>query len=340
MTGRVVTVFGGSGSIGRQLVALLADQGARVRVAVRDTEKAHFLKPLGQLGQIAPISASVSDAASVKRAVEGADQVVNLVGILAESGRRTFQAVHVDGAATVARASAEAGVDALIHMSALGADEASDANYSKTKALGEKAVREAFPAATILRPSVVFGPDDGFFNLFAGLQRLSPVLPYFTRDGFRRGGSGVCGIDLAGSGGPKFQPVYVGDVARAMIAILDTPALRGKTYELGGPRVYSMKEIMDLVVAVTRRRTLVVPLPFWVARLQGRLLEKLPNPPLTSDQVRLMEVDNVCSGALPGLGDLGIEPEAAEAILPTYLSRFRGLDRHMILRGDGRPPKV
>ncbi len=336
MHGRVVTVFGGTGAIGRQLVASLADAGARVRVATRDTEKAHFLKPLGQLGQVAPILASVTNEESVKRAVGGADMVVNLVGILNESGKSTFQKIHVDGAATVAKVAAAAGVTALVHLSALGAAEDSPAAYARSKAQGEKAVTAAFPGATILRPSVVFGPDDGFFNLFGMVSRMAPVLPYFTRDGFSlKKTDGGLSVDLSGTGGPKFQPVYVGDVVAAIVAVLQDPAVRGRIYELGGPKVYSMREVMELVAEVTRHRVPVVPVPFWVAKIQATLLGLLPKPMLTSDQVKMMERDNICSGSQPGLADLGIEPEAAEAILPGYMSRYRSMHRHVVMRGDG-----
>jgi NADH dehydrogenase len=342
MQGRVVTVFGGSGSIGRQLVALLADKGARVRVAVPDTEKAMFLKPLGNLGQIAPVAASVTNAESVKRAVAGADMVVNLVGILHEGGRKTFKAIHVDGAATVAKAAAAAGVSALVHVSALGASDKSASKYGVSKAQGEAAVKAAFPGASILRPSVVFGPNDGFFNLFAGFTRFLPALAYFTRDGFKvtKTADGGFAFDLGGSGGPKFQPVYVGDVTEAIVRILDNPDFQGRTYELGGPKVYSMKEIMDLVVAETQHAMPVLPLPFWVAKIQASILGLLPKPPFTKDQLAMMETDNVVSGALPGLADLGIEAQACEPILPTYLNRYRSMHRHMILRGNGSAPQA
>ncbi|GEO81549.1 complex I NDUFA9 subunit family protein [Pararhodospirillum oryzae] len=321
MHGRVITVFGGTGAIGRPLVGALAGRGARVRVAVRDVERAHPLKPLGAVGQIAPVVASITHPDSVRRAVEGADAVVNLVGILAESGRNTFEAIHAQGAATVARAAAEAGASALVHMSALGADDNGKAEYARTKAQGESLVRSAFPTAAIIRPSVVFGPDDKFFNLFAGMTRFSPVLPYFDR---------------GATGSPRFQPVYVGDVVAAMVRLLEEPGLRGRVHELGGPGVYSMKEIMELVARETRRPVRVIRLPFSAARLQALVLGRLPNPLITLDQVALMETDNVLSGTLPGLGDLGIEPQAVEALLPEQLARFRPLHRHVILRKPSR----
>ncbi len=323
---RLVTVFGGSGSIGRQVVQRLASQGLRVRVAVRDPLKAAFLKPLGDLGQIAPLKVNVADEAAVARAVENADGVVNLVGILAESGRRTFQAMHVEAPERIARLSASAGVSRLVHVSALGADENAAARYARTKAAGEDAVRRHFPNASILRPSVVFGPHDGFFNLFGGFTRLSPVLPYYVKDGVNpRSGQ-------AGADGPRFQPVYVGDVADAVMACLTTATHLGKTYELGGPRAYSMREVMELVAEQTERRVKPVPVPMWVARLQARVMGLLPKPMLTPDQVKLLEVDNVLTGALPGLEAMGIEPTAVKTILPQYMTRFRPHHRHVVMR--------
>ncbi|MGB0696281.1 MAG: complex I NDUFA9 subunit family protein [Rhodospirillaceae bacterium] len=338
MQGSVVTVFGGAGAIGRQLVAALADRGARVRVAVPDIQKAMFLKPLGNLGQIAPTPASVMVADSVASALDGADYAVNLAGILTPSGKRTFTAVHEKGAETIAKLAAEKGVKALVHVSAIGADPKGPADYASSKGKGEEKVKAAFPTAAILRPSVVFGPDDKFFNLFGSMARLAPALPYFTRDGYRpvkKEDSSIPGFDLAGSGGPKFQPVYVGDVVKAIVTCLEDPAKQGQTYELGGPTVYSMREIMELTVKTSKRSTMVVPLPFFVARIQGAILGLLPKPLITSDQVTLMEKDNVVSGDLPTFADLGIEPEAAEAILPSYMDRFGAMHRFMILRGTG-----
>lgn len=330
MADRLVTVFGGSGFVGRHLINKLADDGWRVRVAVRDPESAKFLKPLGELGQIVAVAADVSKPETVKAAVEGADAVVNLVGILSEKGKATFQAIHADGAATVARAAKEAGVKQLLHMSALGASKESAARYAQSKAEGEERVREAFPEATIFRPSVIFGPEDGFYNLFGAMARALPVLVYFAKDApglVRRDGKPV--FDFYGEGGPRFQPVYVNDVAEAMFRVLKDPSQAGKTFELGGPRAYTMREVMQQVARETRRARPVLPAPMWVAKVQAALLQFLPSPPLTPDQVKLLEQDNVVSGTFPGLKDLGIEPEMVEAVLPTYLERFRPMHRQI-----------
>ncbi|MBC7954004.1 MAG: complex I NDUFA9 subunit family protein [Rhodospirillaceae bacterium] len=321
---RVVTVFGGSGFIGRQVVRRLAAQGWTVRAAVRNPNAAGFLKPMGDPGQVNPMRADINDPASIRAVIAGADAVVNLVGILFERGKITFDAVHRQGAANVAQAAKEAGITRLVHMSALGADKNSPSNYARTKALGEEAVLAAFPGATIFRPSVVFGPDDDFFNRFARLARISPVLPVFTGDGFKpvHTESGYS-LDFFGSGGPTFQPVYVGDVAEAMVkAVIDT-RFAGKVFELGGPRRYTLKEILELVQGATGHKRLLVPLPFVIAKVQAFFLQFLPKPPLTPDQVKLLRVDNVVRGGKPGLSDLGITPVAAEAIVPTYLHRYQ-----------------
>jgi uncharacterized protein YbjT (DUF2867 family) len=326
MNRRVVTVFGGSGFIGRHLVRRLAADGWVIRVAVRDPIAAEFLKTMGDVAQIVPLRADVTDEAGVRIAVHGADAVINLVGILYERGRRSFDRIHRAGAAIVATAAKEAGVRHLVHMSALGADKGSASAYARSKAAGEDAVLAAFPTATIMRPSVVFGPEDEFFNRFARLAVLSPMLPVFT--------AGACGcailrrtpgtpIDLFGSGGPVFQPVWVGDVATAIVTALADPAAAGRIYELGGPRRYSLKEVMELVLRTTGRTNLLVPLPFWVAELQAALLKLLPKPPLTPDQVKLLKVDNVVRGGKPGLADLGITPVAAETVVPFTLARYR-----------------
>ncbi|WP_119460865.1 complex I NDUFA9 subunit family protein [Rhodospirillaceae bacterium SYSU D60014] len=305
MAARVATIFGGSGFVGRYLVQRLARRGWVIRIAVRHPDSASFLRPMGHVGQITPIAANLRDDRSVAAAVSGVDAVVNLVGILHESGRQTFKAVHVEGAQRVAMAAKAAGAERFIQMSALGADPNSPAAYARSKAAGEAAVRAAFPEASILRPSVIFGPEDDFFNRFAAMARLLPALP------------------LIGGGKTKFQPVYVGDVAEAMARIIEDPAARGKLYELGGPQTYSFKELLELLLQEIGRRRILLPLPFSLASLQGAVLQHLPNPPLTRDQVELLKQDNVVSGTTPTLADLGIQPTAVEVILPTYLDRFR-----------------
>lgn len=320
---QVVTVFGGSGFIGRQVVKRLAAQGWIVRAAVRDPVDAGFLKPMGEPGQVIPIAADITKPDQVRAALAGADAVVNLVGILFEKGKASFDAIHRQGAANVAQAAREAGVKRLAHMSALGADKNSPSAYARSKALGEEAVVSAFPGAAIFRPSVVFGPDDDFFNRFAKLARISPVLPVFTGDGFKpvHTENGY-GIDWFGSGGPTFQPVYVADVAEALVKGVTDPATKGKVFELGGPRRYTLKEILELILKVTELTSCLVPLPFGVAKIQAAFFGLLPKPPLTSDQVKLLQVDNVVRGGKPGLVELGIVPQAAESVLPTYLHRY------------------
>lgn len=306
MKGKLVTVFGGSGFIGRHVVQRLAAAGARVRVAVRYPREAAHLQPMGDVSQIVPVRASVTHEASVRAAVAGADAVVNLVGILYQKGRRKFDAVHREGAGIVARAAKDAGAAALVHMSALGADSGSRSRYAASKAAGEEAVRAAFPEAVIVRPSVVFGPQDGFFNLFASLARFTPVLP-------------VIGV----GGGTKFQPVYVGDVADAIVKGVVDRSCAGQTYELGGPAVYSFLEIMEMILRETGRKRLLIPVPYFLASLQAGFLQLMPKPLLTTDQVTLLKTDNVVSGDLPGLAELGIRPTGAEVIIPTYLDRYR-----------------
>jgi NADH dehydrogenase len=305
MAERVVTIFGGSGFIGRYVVQRLARRGWMIRVAVRRPSRAAFLKPLGDVGQVTPIRAVLQDEMSVAAAVDGADAVINLVGILYERGAQSFAALHAHGAQTVAEAAAAAGVKSLVQMSAIGADHRAEADYARSKGVGEAAVKTAFPGASIIRPSIVFGPEDGFFNRFAMIARLSPVLP------------------LIGGGGTRFQPVYVGDVADAVVKCVEDPACRGETYELGGPVVYTFKELMELMLREIRRRRLLVPLPFELANMQAALLELLPVPPLTRDQVKMLRRDNVVSEGARTLADLGITPCAAELIISTYLDRYR-----------------
>ena len=302
---RVVTVFGGSGFIGRHLIGRLARQGWIVRVAVRRPSRAGFLKPMGDVGQVTPIRAPIQDRIAVESAVAGADAVINLVGILYERGSQTFAAVHAHGAQAVAAAAAAAGVGRLVQVSALGADLHGEADYARSKGAGEAAVRTAFPKAVILRPSVVFGPEDGFFNRFAMIARLSPMLP------------------LIGGGGTRFQPVYVGDVADAIAKSVSDPACAGRNFELGGPHVYTFKELMELLLRQIHRRRLLIPWPFALAELQAVFFELLPVPPLTRDQVRLLRRDNVVTEGALTLADLGVAATSAEVILPSYLDRYR-----------------
>lgn len=302
----LIAVFGGSGFIGRHVIRRLAKRGARVRAAVRQPNLAGYLKPMGDVGQIEPVQVNVRYESSIAHALRGADCVINLVGILHEKGPQKFNAVQAQGAGAIARAAAGAGVRRLIHVSAIGADAQSDSAYARSKAAGEAAVREHFPSATILRPSVVFGPEDDFFNRFAALARLLPVLP------------------LVGGGHTKFQPVYVGDVADAVLRVLDDPATAGRLYALGGPRIYSMKQILELVLVETGRQRLLLPLPFFAAKIQAAFLQLLPKPVLTVDQVRLLQHDNIVPEGAAGLKDLGItHPSSVELIIPTYLHRYR-----------------
>jgi uncharacterized protein YbjT (DUF2867 family) len=320
MATRLVTVFGASGFVGRHVVQRLAAKGIQVRAAVRNPDAALFLKPMGYVGQITPVQANIRDAAKVRAAVAGADAVVNLVGVLYESGKQRFDAVQTAAAETVAKAAQAAGCGRLVHMSALGAARLSPSRYARSKAAGEEAVRAAFPDAVILRPSVLFGPQDGFFNRFAAMAQISPFLPVFGCP-FPRLKNGK--LDFYGTGGTKFQPVYVGDVADAVVKGIEDEATKGKTYELGGPRVYSFVDVMRMVMAETGRSRAIVPVPFWVGSILGFFGEILPIPPITRDQVTLLKTDNVLSGKLPTLRDLGIEPTAAEMIVPTYLDVYR-----------------
>ncbi len=303
--GRQVTVFGGSGFVGRSLVRLLARRGWTVRVAVRRPGQARDLQPLGDVGQIVAVPCRVQDPALVREALAGADGVVNLTGILYEKGSQTFDAIHRDGAATIARAAAEAGVGRLVQMSALGAAADSPSRYAQSKAAGEAAVKEAFPGACIVRPSVVFGPGDSFFNRFAAMALISPCLP------------------LIGGGRTRFQPVFVGDVAQAIVACLEDPAQAGKTFELGGPQAYGFRELLELLLREIGRRRLLLNLPVGLALFQAAFLELLPDPPLTRDQVRLLGRDSVVGEGALGLADLGVEARSIELILPDYISCYR-----------------
>ena len=329
--GRSITVFGGDGFIGRHVVQRLAKRGDTVRVAVRRPDAAAFLKPLGNVGQVVPVQANVRDDASVSAAVAGADAVVNLVGILCEGGKQTFADVHARAPGRIARAATEAGVSRLVHLSAIGADRASPSAYGRSKAAGEAAVAEAFPAATILRPSVVFGPEDGFINKFAELLRLSPVVPLFfdARKMPKMHIDGIFVVPEFDAGTTRMQPVYVGDVADAVVASLDRNAEGGATFELGGPSVYTFREVMELILRELGLRKPFVPVPyfaadigaFFVQQIPGFFAQQLPMPPVTRDQMKMLRLDNVVSEDAAGLAALGIVPTAAEVIVPTYLGR-------------------
>jgi len=304
----LITVYGGSGFLGRHVVRALARRDYRIRVAVRRPELANFLQPLGRVGQIHAVQANIRNAASVDMAARDADILINLVGVLFERGRQRFDAVHAVGAEQVALAAHAHGAK-LVHVSAIGADEHSPSAYARTKAKAEQLVLAAQPDAVIMRPSILFGPEDDFFNRFAAMARMSPALP------------------LIGGGATRFQPVFVGDVAAAITEAVAGNAHGGATYELGGPEVRTFKELMQFVLATTERRRLLLPLPFFLAKLQATFLQFMPKPLLTPDQVELLRVDNVVSQAAQAerrtLQGLGIEPEPIEAIVPSYLWRFR-----------------
>jgi uncharacterized protein YbjT (DUF2867 family) len=305
----LVTVFGGSGFVGRSVVRALCKRDYRVRVAVRRPELAGHLQPLGKVGQIHAVQANLRYPASVEAAMRDSHVAINLVGILTEGGAQTFDAVQGRGAGAVAKAAGAIGAR-MVHVSAIGADENSPSRYARAKAAGEKAVLSATPAATIMRPSVVFGPEDQFTNRFAALARMSPMLP------------------LIGGGMTRLQPVYVGDVATAVVDAVDGKTKAGATYELGGPEVLTMREIMEIILATIERRRMLVSLPFGLAKLQALLLQFAPGPlKLTPDQVALLRVDNVVSDTAKAAGltleGLAITADSLEAIAPQYLWRFR-----------------
>ncbi len=299
-TRRVATVVGGSGFLGRYVVKRLAAEGHVVRVASRDPEVARGLRPMGRVGQVVPLFADIGSDSTMSRAVEGADIVVNLVGVLAERKPGDFRRLQAEGAGRVARLSAAAGVAHLVQMSAIGADTASPAHYARTKAEGEALVREHFPHAVILRPSLVFGPEDQFFNRFASLAVMSPVMPVIA-------------------GESRFQPVYVGDVADAVMASIERPEAAGGLYELGGPRIMTFREILGWILAQIGRQRPLVSVPDGMAKLMA----SIPFSGLTQDQLLMLGRDNVASPALPGLDALGIVPTPIELIVPDYLSRYR-----------------
>ncbi len=312
----LVTIIGGSGFVGRHIAQRMARRGWRVRVAVRRPNEAMFVRPYGAVGQVEPVQCNIRDEVSTRAVIRGADAVVNCVGVLAEWGRNTFAACQADGAGRVARIAAEEGVRNLVHISAIGADPDSRSAYARTKAAGEAAVRAAFPQAVILRPSVVFGPDDGFFNRFAGMARLIPLV-----------------LPLVGAQ-TRFQPVWVEDVAEAAAKAACGEARPG-VYELGGPRIYTLREAVGLMLKVTRRRRLVVNIPYLLATIQAWFLQLLPKPLLTVDQVRLLRHDNVVAPGARGLADLGIAPSAPEGLIESYLYAYRPRGQYTQLTENG-----
>lgn len=317
MSGELVVVFGGSGFIGKQVVRALAKSGARVRIAMRRPHLGHELRVMGDVGQIQIVQANVRFPESIDAALEGADAVVNLVAVLHESGKQAFEALHIDGARTIAEAAAKHGVKRVVHVSALGAAE-KGAKYARTKYAGERAVLETVPSATILRPSVVFGPEDNFFNRFAAMMRWRSTVPFpFNL------------MPMPGGGKTRFQPIFVGDLADAAVAALNNQAAQGRVYELGGPRIYSIRELLDYIRVETQRRAPLIPLPFFLAHplglLMGGLFSLTPfDPPLTGDQVIMLKRDNVVAAGALTIQDLGVtQLETVEAIAPAYLWRFR-----------------
>jgi uncharacterized protein YbjT (DUF2867 family) len=300
----LVTIIGGSGFVGRHIAQRMARRGWRVRVAVRRPNEALFVKPYGEVGQVEPLQCNIRDEASTRGVIRGADAVINCVGLLSEWGRNTFDACHAEGAGRAARIAAEEGVKTFVQLSAIGADAASASAYARSKAEGEAAVTAAFPGAVILRPSVVFGQDDGFYNRFAAMAQFIPLV-----------------LPLVGAG-TRFQPVWVEDVAEAAARAACGEVAVG-VYELGGPEVCTLREAIELMLKVTRRRRLVINIPFWIARIQGWFLQMLPKPLLTVDQVKLLRYDNVVSEEAKTLADLGIQPTAAEGVVEGYLYAYR-----------------
>jgi uncharacterized protein YbjT (DUF2867 family) len=321
---KLVTIYGGSGFVGRYIARRMAKEGWRVRVAVRRPNEALFVKPYGVVGQVEPVVCNIRDDASVRAAMRGADAVVNCVGILNRSGKNTFDAVQASGAARIARIAAEEGVARLVHLSAIGADANSASEYQRTKAAGESAVLTAFPGAVILRPSIIFGNEDGFFNRFAAMTRFGPVLP-------------VVGA------GTKFQPVYVDDVAQAAVKGITGDAAPG-VYELGGPDVATFRALMQKMLTVIRRRRLIVNVPFFAATLMGAAFDLLQtltlglfqNGLITRDQVRNLRTDNVVAPGAKGLVDLGITPTAMDPVLPEYLWRYRPSGQYAAIKESAK----
>ena len=306
---KIVTLIGGSGFVGRHIARSLAKRGYRIRVACRRPDLAGYVQPLGTPGQVMPIQANVRYPASLAAACDGAYAVVNLTGVLANSGAQTFEAVHVFGAEASAKAARATKANLFIQMSSLSADMESSSAYARSKGMGELRARAAFPGAIALRPSIVFGPEDNFFNQFAGMSRLSPALP------------------LIGGGQTKFTPVFVGDVAEAVAKLIDAGEATGKTYELGGPEEFTFKQLLEFTLETIGRKRVLVPIPWGISKLLGTVLGILPGAPLTSDQVELLKTDNVVSALASSegrdLAGLGIKPSSMQGIVPSYLYRYR-----------------
>lgn len=324
---KLVTIYGGSGFVGRYIARRMAQAGWRVRVAVRRPNEAMHVKPYGNVGQVEPVFCNIRDDDSVRAVMHGADAVVNCVGTFDRKGRNNFQAVQAEGATRIARLAAEEGVSHLVHLSAIGADAQSDSEYAQSKAAGEAGILEHFPQAVILRPSVVFGPEDQFFNRFAAMTRFGPVLP-------------VVGGDT------KFQPVYADDVAHAAALGAEGRAVPG-IYELGGPEVATFRDLMKAMLKIIRRRRLILNIPFgiaaamaWVMELVQTVTFGLVPPQITRDQVRSLRVDNVASEGAKGFADLGIEPAAIEAVLPDYLWRFRPAGQYEAIKESAKNLRV
>ncbi|MGR3436814.1 MAG: complex I NDUFA9 subunit family protein [Shimia sp.] len=318
---RLVTIYGGSGFVGRYIARRAAQAGWRVRVAVRHPNEAHFVKPYGVPGQVEPVFCNIRDDASVARVMQGADAVVNCVGVLLESGKNTFDALQRDGAERVASLAAAEGIERMVQLSAIGADARSKSDYARTKAEGEAAVLRHMPGAVILRPSIVFGTEDAFFNRFAQMARFAPVVPIVSPK-------------------TRFQPVWVDDVAQAAAMGIEGRAAPG-LYELGGPDVNTFRELMREMLAVIQRRKLILGLPVWAGFAMGAGFEALRfvslglvQPQITRDQVRNLAKDNVVSGRYPGFADLGIAPVALEAVLPEYLWRFRKSGQYAAIKAN------
>ena len=306
---KTIAVIGGSGFIGRATIELIAKHNARVIVLCRNAEKAKYLKPMGVVGQMTLVSGDACDDETLERVIAPADAVVNLVGILAETGSQKFTALQAELPGRIGAMAAKHDVESVVHVSAIGASATSPSIYSRTKAAGEAALLSAFPKAVILRPSIVFGAGDSFFNRFASMAMLAPALP------------------LPGGGGMLMQPVYVGDVAAAIAAGLGLTRTRkkmeGETFELAGPNIFSFRQLMELTLSHIKRRRLLMPVPLWAMRCGAVFAGLLPNPPLTVDQVRLLASDNVADPSRPGLSEIGITPTPVDTILPQYLARFR-----------------